>query len=97
MTPPSFPHAGWCSVHGAYDKPLAKGECTCGADGKREAHNAAVEMCAELAASDPGNFEDPGNPSKLTKHEKVLCDAASALTAIAIEEAIRKLKVPDGE
>jgi hypothetical protein len=35
-----YPHAGWCSVHGAYDAPLAPGDCTCGATAQQSAFEA---------------------------------------------------------
>jgi hypothetical protein len=45
-----YPHAGWCSVHGAYDAPLAPGACTCGAEKEQSAFEAGKREGLEEAA-----------------------------------------------
>ena len=96
MTPPTFNHAGWCSIHGDWDKPIGEGrlECTCGADARREQYRAVVvELALDCIKSD----EPIDPPVGMTDAEQAAFDFGVDAALEFVRDAIRKLKVPDGE
>ena len=61
-------------------------------DRRLAARHDALEEAALIAESDPGNFENPENPSGLSDVEKSIADTSARLTGEAIAEAIRSAK-----